>query len=271
VGKPGILASILCAVVLASTAGLAQASAGELFLQQARGGTLVGSRLVLHGVAHDMSSFADRPLRQASIVATSGFVAGWAREFRGSPPNAALQLDDAPASHDVALLELRDPSYDARTGTLSYRVKHLKEVGTGLARLKRLADPSVARRFGRATLFIDPGSGGDVFSMVLAAPAGKTASVNLSNGSFAYSESAQITNLSPTPLHLTLGGSSLSGEGTRETSAALVTSWIEVAGQTLSGTASIPAGGAIEVTVGGAGHALVNGPFSIALPEAEAE
>jgi hypothetical protein len=58
----------------------------------------------------------------------------------------------------VVLLELGHPSYDRADRTVTFRVRRLRTTRrVQLASIARRADPGVARRFGRASLFIDDG------------------------------------------------------------------------------------------------------------------
>jgi hypothetical protein len=137
-------------------------SGGTLYLLQGSAGTLERShgtlRLLLRGPNSKVTTFADRPARLGGTERLSTFVRNWSRSFGRVPPNAALLIDHAPASRDVALLELRNPRYDGRRQTLSFAVKRLKETrNVHLRTFGRLADPTVAPRFGRFTLFVDNG------------------------------------------------------------------------------------------------------------------
>jgi hypothetical protein len=161
-----LVASLAIAACAAAGAGGAAAQApsppGDLYVLQADGGTLQRSggtwRLTLRDPAATVTRFADRPARIGGPQRLKRFVAGWGATFGGDPPNAALQLDRAPPGRDIVLLELRRPRYDAKAGTLTFRVRPLRTAGgSRLGALARRADARVAAEFGRASLFIDDG------------------------------------------------------------------------------------------------------------------
>jgi hypothetical protein len=150
--------ALLAALLLAVTAASAHAapSGGTLYVQQARNAELVGTRLVLHHPGARVTTFSDRPARQGGSQTLPAFVAAWTAAFGDDPPNAALELTDAPASRDVTLLELRAPRYDRRRDTLTYTVRPVtKAAGHALDGLAARADKGLRGRLGRATLFID--------------------------------------------------------------------------------------------------------------------
>jgi hypothetical protein len=134
-----------------------QAGPSVLYVQMARRGWLSRAdrrgraTLTLKGVSRAMLFFSDRPERVAGQTATRSFVAGWRRAFGNDPPNAALSVLRRGTGRDVALELLRRPTYNARTATLTYRIRRLDEADAGLF-------PS---RFNHASLFIDsvPSSG----------------------------------------------------------------------------------------------------------------
>jgi hypothetical protein len=262
-----VLATLAAAVALSTAPGAALAAqgTGDLYLQEASGGTLVNSKLVLRGVARRVSAFTDRPERLAGSIPTGEFVARWSRSFGDDPPNAALQIDEERAGRDVALLELRRPRYDRRKRTLTYTVRRLKRASGGLRPFGRRADRDVAGRFGDATLFIDSGSFGNDFFIELTAPPGQaTTSLTLANGIFDLEAQGAVVPLSTVTAPLSVDSARLSLQG-RSTGSpvVLVKTWIDVDAATLTGTASVPEGGKITVTVGGKLSVLSDGPFSL--------
>ncbi len=163
----------LCALLaLASLAPAATAASGKpsgagslLYVQQTEGGSLRhlrsgGFELELTGVSPRVSTFTDRPHRQAGSQRLRDFVSGWGKAgFAADPPNAALVLDRGPRSRDVALVTLSHPRYDRRHGVLTYRVKPLHGKGSdALAAFAKRADPVRAGDFGSASLFVDDGA-----------------------------------------------------------------------------------------------------------------
>lgn len=141
-------------------------AAGDLFVLTAAGGELERVRgrrrlftLVLRRPAHDVTGFTDRPARRTGQQPLAHFVRRWARlGFAEVHPNAAVVLADAPNNRDVLVVKLSRPRLGAGGRTLAFRAEVLKGNPTGrLRRIARSADPRVAARFGRVSLFIDPG------------------------------------------------------------------------------------------------------------------
>jgi hypothetical protein len=168
-----------------------QARPSVLYVQMARRGSLSRAdrrgraTLTLKGVSRAMLFFSDRPERVAGQTATRSFVAGWRRAFGNDPPNAALSVLRRGTGRDVALELLRRPRYNARTATLTYRIRRLDEADAGLF-------PS---RFNHASLFIDSvPSSGYVVKVMLAD--GRSESARLGD----------IRNLSVTALQAPQGG-----------------------------------------------------------------
>lgn len=167
---------ILCAVVIglavcSASAAAAPASGDQpkgslLYVQQTSGGSIerLGHgvfRLRLTGVSPRVSTFTDRPRRRAGSQSIEGFVHKWgANGFAADPPNAALVLDHAPATRDVALLTLSHPHYNRARQTLTYRATPLRGRDSALASFARRADPVSAGELGGASLFVDDGGGG---------------------------------------------------------------------------------------------------------------
>jgi hypothetical protein len=163
-----LLIALLGLAVFASTAAAAPASSGPspgslLYVQETAGGSIqrlgVGSyRLRLTGVSPRVTTFTDRPRRRAGRQSLEGFIGSWkANGFAADPPNAALVLDHAPASHDIALLTLSHPRYNRARQTLSYRATLLHGRDNALASFARGADPVRAGNLGSASLFVDDG------------------------------------------------------------------------------------------------------------------
>lgn len=170
--RPVPIALAIVVACLALAAGAATAGAltvaappapGQLYVVQAGNGSLDrvpgGWRLTLRQVDATVTSFTDRPARLGASQRVRRFAAGWGRTFGDDPPNAALQIDRAPASRDLVLLELRRPRFDARRGTLTFRVRKLRTTRREQLRtIARRADRGVSGDFGRASLFIDDGA-----------------------------------------------------------------------------------------------------------------
>jgi hypothetical protein len=163
-----LLIALLGLAVFASTAAAAPAGSGHspgslLYVQETAGGSIqrlgAGSyRLRLTGVSPRVTTFTDRPRRRAGRQSLEGFVGSWkANGFAADPPNAALVLDHAPASHDVALLTVSHPRYNRARQTLTYRATPLHGRDNALASFARGADPLRAGNLGSASLFVDDG------------------------------------------------------------------------------------------------------------------
>lgn len=171
-----VCAALLGLTVFASTAAAApeggsHAKGSLLYVQETAGGSIQrlghgAYRLRLTGVSPRVTTFTDRPRRRAGSQGLGGFVGSWgANGFAADPPNAALVLDHAPDSRDVALLTLSHPHYDRARQTLTYRATPLHGRDTALASFARRADPVAAGRLGAASLFVDDG-GGSLSSVV---------------------------------------------------------------------------------------------------------
>lgn len=141
-------------------------AAGDLFVLTAAGGELQRVRgrnrvfkLVLRRPAHDVTGFTDRPARRTGQQPLVRFVRRWARlGFAEVPPNAAVVLADAPSNRDVLVVELSRPRLGAGGRTLAFRAEALRGNPRGLLReFARSGDRRIAARFGRVSLFIDPG------------------------------------------------------------------------------------------------------------------
>jgi hypothetical protein len=172
--RTGVALTLLLALLVAAAdanaqvrAGAAQApAAGDLFVLTAAGGELERVRgrkrlfrLVLRRPARDVTGFTDRPARRTGQQPLARFVRRWARlGFAEVHPNAAVVLADAPSNRDVLVVELSRPRLGAGGRTLAFRAEVLR--GNPRGRLRGFAtrtDRRVAARFGRVSLFIDPG------------------------------------------------------------------------------------------------------------------
>jgi len=163
-----VCGALLGLAAFASTAAAAPAGSGHakgslLYVQETAGGSIerLGAgayRLRLTGVSPLVTTFTDRPRRRAGRLGLESFVGSWkANGFAADPPNAALVLDHAPDSHDVALLTLSHPHYNRARQTLTYRATPLHGRDTALASFARRADPVRAADLGAASLFVDDG------------------------------------------------------------------------------------------------------------------
>jgi hypothetical protein len=247
---------------------------GELFVLRAAGGELERVRagvfeLVLRRPASAVTVFSDRPRRVAREQRLRRLVDGWEElGFAADPPNAALSIAGAPSARDVLVFELSRPRLGAGGRTLRFRARPLSgKPERRLSRFAGRADRVRALRFGAASLFVDPSdqaitpsfqftgipAGGQVnlsftnalvdanvpMSIQASAPAGVLIAVDII---FATPNSAS-------PLNATIGvGMSVKAGATR-----------------LAGTADIPPGATVSVTIGGAAVPISDGDFSVPL------
>ena len=119
-----------------------------------------GFVLRLTGVSPRLSTFTDRPRRRAGNKGLRNFVGNWSKAgFAADPPSAALVLNHAPRSRDVAMLTLSHPRYNRRHETLTFRVKPLQGKGADvLAAFAKRADPVRAGAFSSASLYVGNGA-----------------------------------------------------------------------------------------------------------------
>lgn len=172
-----MLKRLLVAVGVAALLGIGAAGCGDddapqrsesvghdLFVQTASSGSLTPGRgegrseLVLNGVSPRTTYFTDRPQRRAGLVPVGVLVRKWSEAFGGDPPEAAIQLDDAPKSSDTVVVELlRAPTYRSAARTLAYPVRVVSPDNQRLDPVAARADRRLPTRFSDASLFIDAG------------------------------------------------------------------------------------------------------------------
>jgi hypothetical protein len=113
-----------CAEEVAMEAG-GKAAASRLYVQDAAGGTLTETTLVLLGVDESTPWFTDRPYREAGQTTTADFVALFAEEgpdsFAENPPNADFTCESGGEVVNQ-VVTLTDPVLDETAGTLTYTV-----------------------------------------------------------------------------------------------------------------------------------------------------
>jgi hypothetical protein len=115
-----------------------------MFVQVARGMTVDGDRLTLHGLAPATLYFSDRPQRVVGHLSARQFVDEWDKgenSFAADPPNAVLSFLDADGeTPDDAIVVIKDPGLEG--DKISYTVQVLE------GRLPAKAES--------CSLFIDP-------------------------------------------------------------------------------------------------------------------
>jgi hypothetical protein len=96
-----------------------------LFVQTAKGATLVNGKLTLAGVSPMTVYFSDRPTRVAGHIATSEMVPLWSEgkdSFLKDPPNATLSTFTADGRVANVVVELRNPGLNGDQMTYDVRV-----------------------------------------------------------------------------------------------------------------------------------------------------
>ncbi len=267
-----VVALSLAAAALVAPAAEAQGpDAPELYVATTAGGKLTQThtpgvyRLKLIDPAQSVSAFTDHPVRGASTETLEQWVADWTQNgFAADPPNAALVLDHAPSSRDVYTFALSNPRL-GRSGALTFRAQRIGAPSTGpLEQLGKRADRPTARGFGRASLFIDDSAPQTPIAVsVSGIPAGQVVVLNLDQElSLDAGQSFQPDITVQGSARVLLPGNAVIVGGSTGTLSGQL--GLAVAGSDVSGTAQIPAGATVTISVnGGATHAIANGKFSI--------
>ena len=111
-----------------------EAAASRLYVQDAAGGTLTETTLLLSGTDESTLWFTDRPYRDTGQIRTADFVALFseqgANSFAENPPNADFTCESGGEVVNQAVT-LTDPILDQTAGTLSYTAEILPTVGEG--------------------------------------------------------------------------------------------------------------------------------------------
>jgi hypothetical protein len=249
-------------------------SGGDLYLLQTKGGSLSGSKLVLRGVQPDVTTFTDRPRRSAGSVGVARLAARWQRIF-DSAPNAALEVQGAPKSRDVALIELSSPRYRAATRTLTFTVRRLQHSGDkALAEFDNRADGDAVKEFGPASLFVDSGSEALVPALVrVTVPESSSLKIEF-EAPVSYGSGVYLAGITTPPTQgvpptstgeISLVGSALAFEASPGAGmTAEVILFVSESNGYVSGQAKLPANAEATISIrGGAPTALTNGKFSI--------
>jgi hypothetical protein len=96
-----------------------------LFVQTAKGATLVNGKLTLKGVSPTTVYFSDRPTRVAGHVATGEMIPLWSEgknSFLKDPPNATLSAFTADGKVANVVVELKNPGFSGDQMTYDVRV-----------------------------------------------------------------------------------------------------------------------------------------------------
>ena len=142
--------TVSCADGVSIEAG-GETAASRLYVQDAAGGTLSETTLVLSGVDESTPWFTDRPYREAGQMTTAEFVALFSEEgansFAEDPPNADFTCESGGEVVNQ-IVTLTDPVLDEVAGTLTYTAALVPRAGEGDSFSEITCD-------GDAHLFID--------------------------------------------------------------------------------------------------------------------
>ena len=178
-----LVVAIHLALALVTPIALAATAPNLLFVEEAAGGTLTGPddqhlTLTLTGLRDYVTSYSDRPIRQASILSNQHFFDMWSNYFRTSSPNAVLSIKTSdlanaggimrqgganPAIVPISLvLTLSKPKLAADHKSVRYAAKRIYKTTPDFTKL-RYKKPTVLvlatpKKFGTAVLNIDNGS-----------------------------------------------------------------------------------------------------------------
>jgi len=276
------LLALLLTLAAASPAG-AQAlpeakpvpGVGDLFVLRAGGGEIERVRagvfeLVLRRPASAVTVFSDRPQRVVREQRLRSFVKGWnGLGFGSDPPNAALSVAGAPAARDVLVLELSRPRLGAGGRTLRFRARPLGGRPNGsLRRFAGKADRATERRFGSASLFVDP-SGQQIPAsfQISGIPGSLQAIVNLDNALIDSTQGILVNATAATGFLMAQDIFLVQAQSIAPVDARVSLPLSVAADATqLTGNVSLPQGATASVTIGqGTAVALSGGDFSVPL------
>ena len=247
---------------------------GELFVLRAGGGELERVRagvfeLVLRRPASAVTAFSDRPRRVVREQRLRSFVNGWnGLGFGADPPNAALSIAGAPSARDVLVFEISRPRLGAGGRTLRFRARPLAgKPDASLRRFAGRADRVSVRRFGAASLFVDP-SGQQVAAsfQINGITTGSQAVVNVSNALIDPSAGLDINMTGPAGYLMAQDIFLVAAQSVAPVDATVSLGLSVTAGATnLTGSASLPTGATAAVTIGMGGPVPISGDFSVPL------
>ena len=123
--------TVTCAEGVSIEAG-GETAASRLYVQDATGGTLTETTLVLSGIDESTPWFTDRPYREAGQITTAEFVALFSEEgansFAEDPPNADFTCKSGGEVVNQAVT-LTDPVLDEAADTLTYTAELVPTAG----------------------------------------------------------------------------------------------------------------------------------------------
>jgi hypothetical protein len=246
---------------------------GELFVLRAGGGELERVRagvfeLVLRRPASAVTAFSDRPRRVVREQRLRSFVNGWnGLGFGADPPNAALSIAGAPTGRDVLVFEISRPRLAARGRTLRFRARLLAGKPDGsLRRFAGRADRVSVRRFGPASLFVDPSGQQVAASFQINGITGGQAVVNFSNALIDSSAGLDINMTGPAGYLMAQDIFLVAAQSGAPVDATVSLGLSVTAdASNLTGSASLPAGATASVTIGMGSPVPISGDFSVPL------
>jgi hypothetical protein len=152
------------AAALGLTVGATSASAsgqGDLYKAHAKQVELRhvsgGWRLVLHQPATRLAGLSGPGWRMSNVVG------GWKQAFPSGSAEAAVDIEGAPQSRDVALLRLSRPRYDRAARTVSFRAQPQASTSSrALAGIASRADAGISGKLGAASVLLDAGAPSNV-------------------------------------------------------------------------------------------------------------
>jgi hypothetical protein len=159
----GLISALFCLTLAGAASGnTTNESYTYIFIQQGTGGSFMNDSsgnytLTITGVIPYTVAFSDRPARNASFVKMETFLTGFNFDPQ-NPPNAAVMIQNASEDHDVVIVELTSPKYDAGKQTLTYTAKLTKDFAFESKWANDLtirADPALPEKFGEVVLAID--------------------------------------------------------------------------------------------------------------------
>lgn len=142
----------------------ADAQAALLFIQQGGQSTVApgtdgAHTLTMSGASAQTLYFSNRPGRLTGAVPTETFVAGFGALFGDVLPNASLigHATTGADAEDVLVVTLSDPTWDAASSTLTYRLELLgaESVADGQFESEPISALDAAREYAEVHLFID--------------------------------------------------------------------------------------------------------------------
>lgn len=250
------------------TSAPASSGGGDLFVVNATGGTLSDDTLELTGVDEDVTEFADRPTRSSQSETPADLVDGWAAQgFVDDPPNAAV-VTRGEDGVVTTVVELGQPSVSGTKMTFPVTRVSTGKAGGALTRVPSNAQSDLVS----PSLFIDAGTTGTLVPVTIGGTWGAgDARISLAWWDFSQQASTWMGITMGAPS--TVGFTAADGFISLTTSETVPGTFSGVAmmldPSRLYGTADVPAGSDLTITVCGSGGPtapLPSGDYYLALP-----